>query len=181
MPIFYSLHHVFLPNTDNFARGKRNCATFIIGSIIYSVIYGVMMHLKYLYGKVIDAMLSVLTCIICADVAVMAIEYKIYYGRSIIHEIGDDSHDEFKFNDLDHKYTRTTQDEIDELQKQKQVAKEETRLAQEKKMRIARIFEDKERIRAAKVIQRWWRAKLYNPPNGIAYLRSKRDFCVNQN
>ncbi len=167
MPLFYIVHNFILPNTPEFREGRRNCATFLIGAVTYAVLYGIVMHLKYLYGKVMDAMLSALVLIIMADAATMAVEYRLYYGRTILHELEDEDVETFAFDQKTHKYTRKTREEIEEARLEKLVL-------HEKNKRVEGIAHEKQRIRAAKVIQRWWRARLYNPPDGIIYLRANK-------
>lgn len=42
--------------------------------------------------------------------------------------------------------------------------------------RVAGIDEHKRRVRAARVIQRWWRLRLYAPPDGTFYKRARERF-----
>ena len=169
MPAFYVLHNFILPSSDEFRGGRRNCATFLVGAVVYAILWGIVMHLKYLYGNVVDSILSTLRIIIAADAATMAYEYRLYYGRSILHELNDEDTNQMRFDETTHKYVKVDKDEVVR-------AKIEKMEELEKNNRIKNIAENKKRIRAAKVIQKWWRARLYDPPNGIIYLRAKSDF-----
>ena len=166
MPLFYVLHNFVLSNSPEFSGGRRNCATFLVGAVLFALLYGCVMHLKYLYGKVVDSLLLVLFWIVLADASTMAMEYKLYYGRTILHELNDDDSEKFEFLHDTHKYVRLSPERL-----------EQKRAGKAALARGVQIQEEKRRIRAAKTIQRWWRSKLYNPTDGILYLRARRDFA----
>ena len=109
---------------------------------------------------------SVLVMIWMADCSVMAYTYRKYYGRHIFHEFDDDEDQQSWIYDANtHKYRRLTASEI-----------EENVVKMESARKSLAILEHKKEIRAARVIQRWWRGCLYNPPNGIFYKQAMVDF-----
>jgi hypothetical protein len=185
--IYYILHN-FLPETETFKDGKRNCFTFLFGSVCYSVVYAVLKNVQLMYGIVIDACITAFLLILGGDVLTMAYIYKNYYGRNIIHEIGAEREQkDWKYNDETHKYTRTTeaekiarklQETKDKIVMQEIYNKElsELKAKIESMKKTELILRNKEKVRAAMFIQRWWRKKLYLAPNGIFYLKSLSSF-----
>jgi hypothetical protein len=189
MAIFYFLHHV-LPSTDIFKEGKRNCATFLFGAFLYAVVYVIIKNFQLKYGKYIDAFLSAFLIILIADMCTMAYIYKSYYGRNILYELKDENQEDWVFDEKTHKYVKPTDSQkiYTKLKEKKkkikiqqmyedEIADLKDKLASQK--RIKDILEKKKHIKAAKVIQRWWRSKLYNPPDGIFYVRSLKSFEAN--
>jgi len=191
MAVFYLLHHYILPETDTFKGGKRNCLTFLIGVIIYVIIYIILKNLQLIYGKYLDAIIASFIVILFADAITMAYIYKVYYGRNIFYELEDENHDDWIYDEILHKYVRPTEahkidkrlkDEKAKMEIKKKYEDEINELKEklESQKRVKDISENKKRIKAAKTIQRWWRAKLYNPPNGIFYKKAKEHFEYNQ-
>lgn len=190
--IYYLLHN-FLPETDTFKDGKRNCLTFMFGSLCYSIAYAVLKNFQLMYGVVLDAFITALLLTLGADMCTMAYIYKTYYGRNILHEIGAEREQkDWKYNDDTHKYRRTT--EAEKIARKLQETKEKVvmqeiynkelnelkaKIKSMKKTEI--ILRNKEKLRAAVFIQRWWRKKLYLAPNGILYLKSLSSFNELQN
>ncbi len=181
--IYYILPNV-LPETETFKDGKRNCFTFLFGSMCYSLVYAVLKNLQLLYGEMIDALITAFLITLGADICTMAYIYKTYYGRNIFHEIGAERQQkDWKYNDDTHKYTRATDAEKIALKlqesKEKIVMQEifekeigELKAKLKSVKRTERILRNKEKVHAAVFIQRWWRKKLYLAPNGILYMRS---------
>lgn len=174
--VFYHLLHNVLPETDRFKDGKRNCCTFIYGSALYAVVYVLFCNLKLYHGVALEPICRALFLVWMADVATMSYVYKSYYGRSILHEVSSDDQRNWVYDEVTHKYRIPTPAEIESKRQE-----ENARIERVKRHR--EIVLNKSRINAARIIQRWWRAKLYNPPNGILYLRAKDRFyaCANEN
>lgn len=114
MAIFYILHNIFNElevneTKDGTEHGKRNCKLFMIGIFIYICIYVFLMHLKVKYPDWImnDAYRNAIMYLFIADIMTMAYIYKSYFGRSIIHEIGEEDELKFKYDKKTHKYTRS--------------------------------------------------------------------------
>ena len=76
------------------------------------------------------------------------------------------------YDSATHRYRRPSAEEVKEAE---QVEIDKIRKMDAAKKATA-ILEHKKEIRAARVIQRWWRGCLYNPPNGIFYKRAMADF-----
>lgn len=185
--IYYIIHHV-LPETDTFTAGKRNCATFLLGTIIYGVLYAVLKNFQIIYGVFMEAVLSVFAVMIFADMCTMGYIYKRYYGRNILYEVSAEGEDKkWNFDKDTHKYTKKSYSELLAMKLEddkktiimkeiydKQIADLKAKIKGLK--RKCKIVALKEKIRAAVVIQNWWRDKLYKPPNGILYLRAKTHF-----
>jgi hypothetical protein len=105
MAIFYLLHHS--PFWENLENGKRNCRTFLVGSIIYITLYCVLKNLK-VFGYIdlfYEAFLSFLFYVFIADIASVGWLYKSYYGRSILNELPEDN-DKWEFDEMTHTYKR---------------------------------------------------------------------------
>jgi hypothetical protein len=190
MAIFYFLHHV-LPNTDTFKEGKRNSATFLFGAFLYAVVYVVIKNCQLKYGKYVDSLLSALFVILIADICTMAYIYKSYYGRNILYELKDEDQSDWIFDEKTHKYIKPSEaeklsaklkkdKEKIEIQHRYEAEISELKEKLESQKRVKEVSERKKRIKAAKIIQRWWRAKLYNPPDGIIYKRALENFTANQ-
>lgn len=183
---------------------KRNCRTFMIGVVLYLILWMIIKNLKVQSkNPIYDAIESGLLVLLIADISVVSYTYKTYYGRSIITEINNPgcNSKELKWNDMTHKYEplpleEQLQQQIEEkkiknkhdierkiLDDQNSVLKkylEENKKELIKKQQTQKKYDDiinnKLRTRAAITIQRWWRKKLYEPPNGIIYLRTKYHF-----
>ena len=183
MVFYYALHHA-LPETPEFTGGKRNCATFLYGCLLYAVVYVVVMNLRLAHGECMDSLRSALFMVWLADVGSVGFLYKCRYGRSLLHEVaevaGDDqgSQRHWVMDEATGKYRRP--DGADVARRRAEEAarldREKARLAEEEAgrataERYAEIDRKKREIRAAKVIQRWWRSVLYTPPDGIVYKR----------
>lgn len=182
MPFYYLLHHA-LPETEAWRGGKRNCGTFMIGSTCYAVAYGVLCWLEQAHGRAAEAARRTLVLVWMADAATMAYTYKAYYGRTILHEIAP-SHARHVFDERTHTYRAPSEAERLQagLQEADAVAGVLARRAAEQEARArgeraAAVARSKERARAARVVQRWWRARLYNPPHGIFYRRAADEFA----
>lgn len=100
--IFFLLHHLFqiLPITDL----RRNCLTFLIGSIIYFLLRGYLQdhNINWITRTFIDWFWYLLA----ADVVAMGIIYREYYGRSIVEETFSDP-EKWQWDAEQHKYVRT--------------------------------------------------------------------------
>ena len=173
---YYALHHA-LPDNERFTEGKRNCATFLFGSLLYLVVYVLVMNLRLARGECMDSVRSALLMAWLADCAAVGFIYKCHYGRSMLHEVAEvvgdqDDQRHWVYDDATHRYRRPTP-----ADQARRVAEERARLVEESRQtRVAAIDARKREIRAARVIQRWWRSVLYTPPKGILYLRAMQDF-----
>ena len=193
MGIFYTIHS--LNWGQNLKDGQRNCRTFLCGTALYLAIYLIIknLHINGYIGKMYDAMYSVLIVIIVADLAVMGYIYRNYFGRSILHEMTppDQKRDGWYYDEETHTYSN--QLPLDkqvkkELQKQKVLAEYEIQahqISQEKQQRLDeitkqqktnQIVDEKNKLRAAVKIQRWWRKHLYEPGTGVWYKKAEHSF-----
>ena len=185
--IHYLLHNWILPNSTKdeeqgrkWSKGQRNCANFLIGTFIYVIIYVILANILIRIKGPVDrqAMFTALFLIWLSDISVMAYEYKSYYGRLIIHEIdsGYGNQDDWVYDEGTHKYRLMNEAEkkVKKFQESERTRKVDEAIARKKRSR--EILQRKREIKAAKVIQRWWRTKLYDPPNGILYKRSAASF-----
>ncbi len=183
---YYALHHA-LPETERFTEGRRNCATFLFGSFLYGFVYVLVKNLRLRAGECMDSVLSAMAMLWGADVAAMGYIYKSYYGRSLVNElaivdddVGHEGRPGWTYDVATHTYRRLTPADMvakatAEIAKRDRAAKADAAKA-ETSTRVAAIDARKREIRAAKVIQRWWRDVLYSPPDGIFYLRAKQQF-----
>jgi hypothetical protein len=175
MPFYYLLHNVLPDRPPAFTEGKRNCATFMIGSFLYLVVFVIVKNLALRFGVCMEPVLHALLPMWIADCSTMAYVYRNHYGRNILNEMSIDGEDDqmaWMYDEATHKYRRPTERDAAAARKRE----EERRAADERKERIEAVARGKERIRAAKVIQRWWRKKIYSPPNGVMFLRAKESF-----
>lgn len=190
MCFYYLLHHHVVPEREDFRDGRRNCATFLYGSVLYAGLYAVLKNLRLRFGETIDAVLSAAFMVFCADVSVMAYTYKRYYRRSILAEVSADD-GSWRYDEKTHAYTRRPQAELvrEQLARARDaiIAREEHELElrelrdqlkneRERRQESKRVLEHKKRVAAARVIQRWWRDKLYKPPTGRFYQAAKQRF-----
>ena len=148
------------------------------------MLYRLILISTHHYGPCFDSMISSLLLVFLADCATCGFLYKSHYGRSILHEVeevaGVDGKSSWVYDESRHKYRKKTLQEIEhekDLEKQK---KEKVASKAEKEKRRKNIESSKREIRAAKVIQRWWRKVLYEPPDGIFYLRALDSFSAQQ-
>jgi hypothetical protein len=183
MVFYYALHHS-LPETPKFTGGKRNCATFLYGCLMYAIAHVVVMNLRLRLGECMDSLRSALFMVWLADCGSVGFLYKCHYGRSLLHEVSevagsyDEDQRDWVFDDTTHKYRRPDLADVArrESDAAARLAKEKGRLVEEEAERTRAersigIERKKREIRAAKVIQRWWRSVLYTPPDGIVYKR----------
>ena len=106
MCIYYIIHT--LTNKSNAENnGAKNCRTFLFGSVIYIILYMVLMHFSLKNPFSYDIFKTGLILLIGADIATMAYIYKSYYGRFIINEF-DENNDNWKFNKDTHNYKKKT-------------------------------------------------------------------------
>lgn len=184
MPVYFLLHNSqLLPNTETFREGRRNCATFLFGTAAYAALYVLVknMQLSRAYGRYLDAVLAALLALWLADCAVMAYTYRAHYGRNILCELADDDQRAWVYDDATHKYRRPSRAELQARAEDERLAAAALAEAREAAARGAAVLRRKREGRAARTIQTWWRARLYNPPHGILYLRALQDFHRVQN
>lgn len=122
MAVFYSLHHI-LPSTESFKGGKRNCAVFMSGCIVYIVLYIIIKTLQLKHGSVMDSALPALFTLIICDMGAMAYLYREHYGRSIVHEVvvTRDTNPNWVFDEKLGKYRAPTLAEITEQKMTEQI------------------------------------------------------------
>ena len=179
--VFYHLLHHVLPESDTYRDGKRNCGTFLYGSLLYAVVHVVLCNLELRYGIGFEPVRRSLFMVWLADAATMAYTYKSYYGRSILHEIGSvDAGDQrdWVYDDVTHKYRRPTPAELESKRLAEAADLDRMKADHSRQHRTRQIVLNKSRIMAARVIQQWWRAKLYHPPDGIFYKRAQQRFIL---
>lgn len=105
MCIFYLLHEITGFNED-IPDGKRNARIFIIGIILYCLLYIFLINLwdKNVFSQnTADAIFWCGLILFISDISLISYIYKSYYGRSIINEIKDEQ-DEWLFDKENHKY-----------------------------------------------------------------------------
>jgi hypothetical protein len=158
---------------------------------IYLIIKNLQIH-GYL-GDMYDALYSAFLIILCADLAVMGYLYRSYFGRSILHEMTPDSEkkEDWYYDTETHTYSNHLPLEAQlaqDLEKKKALAeynlklnslKEEVKQIKQEKLsqkRTGKIIDDKNRTRAAVKIQQWWRKHLYEPGQGVFFLRAQQNF-----
>jgi len=120
MCIFYLLHELTGFNSD-IPDGKRNSRIFILGIILYCLVYILIINLwdKNCVGKnMCDAIFWAGLILFLSDVFIMGYIYRSYYGRSIVEEINSDQ-DEWLWDDQTHKFYQVSKIKIykDELEK----------------------------------------------------------------
>jgi hypothetical protein len=165
---------------------------------VYVVIYLILKNLNimgYLRG-LYDALFTTLIVLFIADIAVMGYLYRNYFGRSITHELSDDSNTRYNSethtyepiplkdklttnlheHDLNQKFNACRDILDQQIKEQAELIKLENKEMSEKKKNAEIILNEKNRQRAAKCIQQWWRNLLYRQPDGIFYLRAKQHF-----
>ena len=116
MCIFYLLHEITGFHQD-VSEGKRNSRIFIIGIILYCLLYIFLCNLwdkNYFSQNITDAIFWCGMVLFIADISIMAYTYKNYYGRSIVNEMTDDTIQKWYYDDKGHKYYS-----LDELNKYK--------------------------------------------------------------
>ena len=188
--MFYYLLHHGLPESERFTEGRRNCATFLYGSLLYCIVYVVVMNVRLRYGECMDSVRSALLMAWLADCAAVGFLYKSHYGRSLLHEVvevaGGEDRAGWVFDEESRTYRRpTAADAIRRNDGEARLVEAEVRriadaqMAAQRTERVSAIDLHKKRVRAARVIQRWWRSVLYTPPNGIMYNRAMADFKAN--
>ena len=120
MCIFYLLHELTGFNSD-IPDGKRNSRIFILGIILYCLIYILIINLwdKNCVGKnMCDAIFWAGLILFLSDVSIMGYIYRSYYGRSIVNEM-DNSQDEWLWDEQTHKFYQISKIKIykDDLEK----------------------------------------------------------------
>ena len=101
--ILFTLHHLFHALFDDrMTFVQINCLTALLGAIIYFLTYGYLVE----YGLGLSKIIKDWWWHICvADVCVMAVIYRSYYGRTIIAELGVDTEDDhWDYNENKHRY-----------------------------------------------------------------------------
>lgn len=193
MPIFYTIHN--LPWGHDLTDGQRNCRTFLLGVCIYVGLYLILknLHIFGYLGGMYDALYSSFLVILMADIGVMGYVYRSYFGRSILHELSPDEQKTQKwyYDPKTHTYLEHPPIEVqltNELKEQaaraeydlkmERLQEEITHLKQEKfsQEQTQQIIDGKNRLRAAVMIQRWWRRHLYQPRTGVVFKKAQQDF-----
>jgi hypothetical protein len=195
MGVYYMLNSIF-PSAKVGEYGKRNTQIFMLGSVIYIIIYALLRHLELSsnYSKSYDIFHSCFILLVCADVASVSYLYKSFFGRTIFNELTvnekkwhyDIQSHTYKENPkelvksiekIEKKIYDTQVKEIEEkfTQKEYEIIREKERIQNTKK-----IIENKKKIRAVNTIQKWWRNKLYEPSGkgGIFYNKAKENFNI---
>lgn len=174
MAIFYLIHSL-TSKDESESNGGKNCRTFMIGAIIYIMLYMLLMHWSLKNPTYAGFTKSAMIMLMIADISAVGYLYKNYYGRSILHEVpGDDDEKNWEFDDDNHKYKEKPLSskiveqaveniKIDIAQEKVVELKHAIKEVKHKKKKTKEIIKNKTNIRAATYIQRWWRDKLYLP------------------
>lgn len=107
--IYYILHNLLrtFSFTENWEESKKNCLTFIFGSTFYVLLF---CSLEYFCKLTKNLFLELITkfflLFVGIDAVGMAIIYKLYYGRNILHEIDASREHEWILDDKTHKYNK---------------------------------------------------------------------------
>ena len=120
MCIFYFLHELTGFNSD-IPDGKRNARIFILGIILYCLIYILIINLwdkNYFNKNICDAIFWAGLILFLSDISIMGYIYRSYYGRSIINEIDSDQ-EEWLWDEQTHKFYQISKIKIykDDLEK----------------------------------------------------------------
>jgi len=194
MPVFYTIHN--LGWGQGLSNGRRNCRTFIFGVFIYVMIYIIIANLKinHYLGDLYHAVFVGFIILLVADISVMGYYYRSYFGRPIFEEFKVDNDKKWKYDQDKHKYIPKPIDEkiAEKLEKEQllgeyklqknlireEIQQKEEQIRQEKLARqeAERIKNEKIRINAARVIQRWWRDRLYRPGDGLFYKKAQEHY-----
>lgn len=196
MPIFYTIHN--FEWGKGLTDGQRNCRTFIYGACVYAVLYIILKNTQISFGmdQRFGTLFMGLFILLIADACVMAYIYRSHYGRTITNEciFTDEDTTKWKYDKDNHKYIdvpieekldkelhetqikETFEIKRENFEEQINNLKQKLLLEKKAKEKGEKIIERKNRLRAAKTIQRWWRDKLYRPVDGIFYLRSQKHF-----
>lgn len=108
---FYYILHSLRSQKSKDTNGQKNTRTFLIGSVLYIILFMVLMHLSLGKNKLFHIFRAGLIMLFIVDAAVMFYIYKSYYGRSITNEFFDDK--EHKYNKETDKYERKTEADKD--------------------------------------------------------------------
>lgn len=109
--MFFYLLHESIP-THNNNHGKRNCKVFLSGVVLYCLLYVLLVNgsiHNVFSNRLFDALFYVIFIIFMADVAVVAYEYKLFFGRAIWNEVSElhtDNLPEWNYNIDSHSYSR---------------------------------------------------------------------------
>lgn len=199
MVFFYLIHNMNWG--QELTNAQRNCRTFLYGIVIYAIVYVLIknMHIHGYLGMLYDAIYTVFMIILFADIAVMAYTYRTYYGRNILYELGSNktsgSGKTWYYDPVTHKYmdqlpkedqlaSKLREQQIEEeyelkkelLTEEMQKRREKYEQAKRRKELTEKLIDDKNKLRATVMIQRWWRRHLYNVPNGVFYIKAKQHF-----
>jgi hypothetical protein len=105
MCIFFTIHEL-MGWDKNISSGKRNTRVFMLGVIVYCMLYIFLINLwdKNLLSKnMSDALFWCGIFILFSDISIMAFIYKNYYGRSIINEL-DSNNEKYIWDEKKEKY-----------------------------------------------------------------------------
>lgn len=102
--IFYTLHHLFHALFDNrWSETQINCLTALVGAIVYFLTYGYLTDYATGFSKLFKDWWWYIALV---DMAVMAVLYRSYYGRSIITEVFEDAEDDkWDYDQKNHRYS----------------------------------------------------------------------------
>ena len=119
---FYYILHSLRNEKSKDTNGQKNTRTFLIGSVIYIILFMVFMHLSLGKNKLFHILKVGLIMLFIVDAAVMFYVYKSYYGRSIANEFFDNDKN-YKYDKNEDKYIKKTdgdiklEKELDEVKK----------------------------------------------------------------
>jgi hypothetical protein len=189
MGVYYMLNSIF-PSAKVGEYGKRNTQIFMLGSVIYIIIYALLRHLELSsnYSKSYDIFHSCFILLVCADVASVSYLYKSFFGRTILNELSANNEKKWHYDIQNHTYKENPKELVKSIEKiekkiyDTQIKEIEERFTQKKEriQNTKEIIENKKKIRAVNKIQKWWRNKLYEPSGkgGIFYNKAKEHFNI---
>jgi len=166
MGIGYLLHQSSL--WSDLPNQSRNCRIFLIAGWFYIFVYFGLLNIY----KTSDCHCGSFVFMgMMLDFFACGIIYKNYYGRSILCENVDtrEVDDKWNYDEATHKYIPKSDKELHHIKQERENRFTNVLEAQS-------VVDNKQRIRAAVVIQRWWHQRLYEPPHGILFLRGQEAF-----
>ena len=108
---FYYILHSLRNDKSKDSNGQKNTRTFIFGSMLYIIVFMVIMHFSLKRYKIFDILKAGLIMMFIVDAAVMFYVYKSYYGRSITRELFDND-EKYRFDKDKDKYEKKTDGDI---------------------------------------------------------------------
>jgi hypothetical protein len=156
--MYYLLHSITPAATTN-NHGRRNCRIFFLGSLLYITLFVIFRNIQLYTGctEPCETLCLGLKLLFIADVITMAIQYRLFFGRSIVHELSANQK-KWQYDETTHQYHQPSYRELRRIK------------------RTMAILRQKEKVRAARLIQHWWRDILYRPGDGKWFKKAEEHF-----